>query len=316
MAISIRWIDDYKAISVLDELNIQHTLATISISKIDWGVTSDNRGRLDKGLEDSDKVDDFVIGMTAGDAFPKPIAVLAKSGHYQIPAGVHRVKAASKLGVKSIEVHLADIEQEDMIRFVGIQTNRKEGTRLSKDEAMEYAIHFCETGGYAAAETAKRLGISKSALQVALKSRRLAKEASEAGSRRAHSAPVHILNALGTLKANPTVLAKAIDHATKHGFSTDASRQLARNIVKQKTEAQQLAFIEKDDERRQIEVRANGPIRSRVRSNFLTAFRSLAASIEGKKTLDDLKISKGGEEHAAIDREWRALRRAINAILN
>lgn len=302
-----------KAESVLKKLKIKFSRGTFSQQEVNWKVTEENCGRLGTPVSDA-TVEDYADGFKRGDTFPAPIIVKTPVG-ILVVAGVHRVKGANVAGIDEMEgAYVAEIELPHFFRLVATMTNRLEGRRINRDEALAYAVDLCESKSLMPTEVADFLGVNHQTLNGKLRARELKKQAAEIGCKSAGRTTDAVAKAFARLAPNSKVLSAAFDHASRFAMTESEARELAQQVAKEKTEAQQLSLLEKRSEEKTQERSSPSVLTLAVRTKFIRTVHSIKSIIEGKKALTDLQIVRGSDEAKKLFEEWQEINSAIVSI--
>jgi ParB-like chromosome segregation protein Spo0J len=309
------WVRDPKAEFVLRQAKITSKRIVLDLEKIDWQTTEKNAGRFHRIISDS-TIEDFKGFIQRGDKMPMPVVAETAKGLFVVVAGVHRTKSALAAGKRTIAAYLASIEFPYQFRLVATLTNRLEGTRVTKEEALLYAVDLVTNGGLQPKEVAELLSVNLSSLNARLRCLRIRTQAIKAGSKKASQIADTTLKHLGPLTPNSKVLKAAVDYLYFFELGANEARDLALLVSKAKTEAQQLVIIEREASRRQREETPKAsPVTLAIRTKFLRTFHALVGILDGKTKLADLQIAKDSDEIKGIRKEWRELKKALNGIL-
>lgn len=309
---SVNWVDDPKVEDVLKKLGLKFKVKVIKLDDVDWKKSAINSGRVGKPINE-DTVDDYALSQKAGDRFPRPLAIEEKGVAPYYIAGVHRSKAAIKNGVKEIPSYVVQIRLPHEARLIAVMTNRKEGVRLNKEEALANALYLVQNYEITYQDAAKLLGIGLSSISNRIQTDRLKKQAFESGFM--GTLPVAHWDRLSKLKSNSKVLVAAAEFLEKHKIPQAEIPRFTDNILERKTEAQQLSFIEKQNGTYSVsaEVAKANPVFLPVRTKFIRALHSLS-TIAGGKTCTQLQIEQGTPEFKALKEEWVDLRKRLDKV--
>ena len=309
---TIEWISDPKAEAVLADLNIHFTKGRLTLSEVDWSATKQNAGRTGRAI-DKERVDEYALSMLEGDSFPMPIAVRSPES-VEILAGVHRTLAAKEAELQTISVYFATITLPHQARLIAIMTNCREGVRESKEQRLEQGVHLVKEFELKSTDVAALLRLPIETLRTRLRSEEVQQEAVEAGFK--GKLPISVFGKLVRIAGNAKVLASTCDCLSRIKNPTDESTNLVREVLKHKTEAQQLSCIEKCIEKDRIRqnVETESPIKLSMRAKFVRSLHSLETAV-GDRTREGLQIVKDSDDHNTLRREWRILRGKINRVL-
>lgn len=311
----IEWVKDFKAEDVLRRLNLKWEIVSVPLSSIDWESTSNNCGRL-RQKTSANYVADCRAAMELGDRFPMPVlSPFRESGKYLVLAGLHRCTAASEIGVQEIRSYVVKADFAYQWGAIAINTNLKEGLHVDRKEALDYAVHLATDGKMLPRDAAEITSVKVETLQSKLRAIQIRKEGILAGSRKANCLPEATLKVLGKLSSNSKVLVSAMDAAGDLLMTENQTREFVKGITKHKTEAQQLAEIEKRVEQAIIEKTPDiSPVSLPTRTKFIRCFHSLAGVVNGQTDPAELQIEKDSDEYKTLKKEWAILRRSLNAI--
>lgn len=309
--VSRKWAPCPKAVSVLEELGIPFRIANVAMDKIDWKATEYNSGRSGRAIT-PDTVDDYTLFMQRGDVFPMPVASI-KNGKATIVAGVHRSQAALKNGEPGIDCYVIDSQPELTERLVAVSTNRKEGIRLDKHEALEHAVHAVNDFQADPADVCRLFGVKLSALQDKLRVVKRRADLAKLGFR--GSLTDTALTKMGSVAKNDRVLLSVARLVDAYNLPTPEVQAICAKVAKGRTERQQLEDVEREASvLAQTVSTPHKRITQSVRTNFLSAFHKLQTVVGGSNTPEALQIVSDSDEHKQLKKEWKALKRNLDAI--
>jgi len=315
-----QWAKDPIAETVMRDLGLKPKLADIPIEDIDWEEIEKNLGRTGREIS-TDTVEDYALQMMDGAVFPRPIGVWTKSG-WLIPAGVHRVSAAREAGMTTVGIYVVTVALESELRQLALMTNRMQGMRIPRAEALRQAVFMVTSDGLVLDDVCRRLGVKKHTVQEKLMIQKTADRLLALGFR--HKFPDTCYMCLHTLIGNDKVFLAAAKLASSRKMTADSLREMTKAIRAEKTEALQLALIDREEaSAREIQEpppRADGSrvttvlhYRSKLLASISTLERLLVTS--KAKKVSDLQIVEGSDEHKQIKRRWVALRADLNKVL-
>lgn len=307
-----KWIDDPKAEWVMNKLGIKFEKGILRLDgsqKIDWDTTLKNTGRTGRAL-DSDKVDDFICDMLDGAEFPRPIIARTETGPVPV-AGVHRTTAAVRAELPAINCYYVDLQYDYQFVALAVRTNRTEGDRVGSEAATRYALQLVFEYDITIKNATNMLGVNLHTLQSLVRQQRLKNKVRDAGFSGVLNGKV--AEGLGPVSQNAKVMLAVAECARDMELSGEATADLAKRVAEGSSEAQQLDILKK--ERNDLEVvRAVQPGPTlQVRTLFLRHWRSLRNVIR-KRTLTELQIVQGSDEHNRLKKEWREFRGELDAI--
>lgn len=311
-----QWTKDPKAEAVLRELKLPIKTETVDLKKIDWKLASENFGRLGRPLV-SDTVEDYGLAMLEGHVFPMTVfARHTANGRvtalYPL-AGLHRSSAAREAGDGEIPAYIVENPLEHQERLIAGMTNRREGMRLNKSEAVEYAVHLVTECKIPAADAAKRLGVSAAYIHQRVRDDRVRKQAAEVGFR--GTLGPTIVRLLHRVAGNDKVLLATTQACHSHKLNEREADALTKTVAAQRTEAKQLAYLDEFQKSRQVELAPHSPVRLSVRGKFLRQLHALRTAIAGAERIEDLQIQRGSDDHKNIQKEWADLKKEITRLM-
>ncbi len=310
------WMPHPQAESTLNELSCRFTVEAISIAGVDWKLTDSNPGRADKNYHQG-VVDEYTVSMQNGDVFPYVIATKV-GDKYQILAGVKRTHAAARANRKWVICYLMNPEDatEEMKYLVAIQSNAKEGVRLTSEELTNYALDMMERHGTSVDTVAKLFRLQKNTINIALAIHRTRRRAIIAGFTK-------ILGETLWLKlsrlSNDNVLREFADLCFKYAITVTDATAFANSIKSKGTEAKQLVRvqeIESDLLRIKSAGRSGNPLlKSDERKKFIKYLVTLDNFLNRHKNLTELQMKKDSTDYkdceAVVKRVIRSLQNAI-----
>lgn len=311
------WKDDDKHLATMKEQGISHTCECVSVSKIDWKASEVNIGRLNRPL-DHEKIEDFVTIKRNGAVFPK--AILAKDGDkYTIVAGLHRSEADRDAGCESIECYVVRLRFPYEFKMLAVGTNRKEGDRISRNQAVEHAVDMVVNDNLDPSDVANKLSISVESIQRKLRIRETAKQCADAGCK--YHLTDEAYQRLSPLKVSDNVLSAAADVVGEYKMTGQEVADFVKQLKPKRNEAQKIAAIEEHAASlRKLRSPTNDkgiapPIKLPVRTTFLRLFHGLETVTDGKSTITDLQIEGDSDDHKDLKKRWQAMRTKIDAII-
>lgn len=309
--VSRKWAPCQKAVSVLEELKLPFRIANVSMDKIDWKATEYNAGRSGRAIN-LDTVDDYKLFMERGDVFPMPVASL-RNGKATIVAGVHRSQAALKVGEPGIDCYVIDTQPELTERLVAVMTNRKEGIRLDKHEALEHCVHAVMEFKADPSQVADYFGVRLSTLKDKLAVIRRRADLAKLGFRGTLSDTV--VSKLAAVAKNDKALLGVARLADSYNMVSADVQALALKVAKGRTELQQLNEIEQEASilAKTITTPTNRVTQS-VRTQFLAAFHKLVSVVGDSNTPEALQLVSDSDEYLQLKKEWKAIKRQLDAI--
>lgn len=307
-----QWAPCPKAISVLHELKIPYRIANVGMDKIDWKATEYNSGRSGRAIS-PDTVDDYALFMERGDVFPMPVASM-RNGKATIIAGVHRSQAALKTGQAGIDCYVIDAQPELNERLVAVMTNRKEGIRLDKSEALEHCVHAVNDFQANPAQVAGYFGVRISTLNEKLKAVKRRSDLAKLGFRGTLTDTV--LSKMGIISNNDKVMLSVARLADTYNLTAMDVQALSTKISKGRSELQQMEDIEREAS---VLSQTVGTPEKRVtlsiRTQFLSVFHKLQAIVGGNNTPESIQLVSDSDEHNQLRKEWKTLKRTLDAIM-
>lgn len=309
-----KWINDPKAEAVLASLNIKYTVGPLKLSDLNWKATEHNAGRAGRPI-DMSRIDEYADAMMAGDEFPMPIVVNTDNGP-EILAGVHRGKAAVVTDLwKTIPAYWANTKLPHEARMIACLTNRKEGARTTKEEAIEQALYIVNEFSLKASDVARIFLIPAQTLTDRIRADALRKEVVAIGFK--GKLPYTTFKNLAGISGNTKVALAACEYIAKSHGTCDDALSLSKELRKIKTEAQQLAKVESMTESAVIHANASSEsvIVLPLRTKFIRYLHSLGTVVGDSVSIKDMQIVPQSDEHNAIKKEWRAIRAKINRII-
>ena len=315
------WAACPKAEGVLDELGLSFKTIKVSIDCIDWKATEKNMGRLSRNLN-LETVDDYMTSMLDKNVFPMPIVQEISPDSYIVLAGVHRSRAAKDAGFKSIMAYLVPIEHEHEARLISTMTNRREGVRIDKSEAIQQAVYLILNDNLDSRQVCKMFGVVLSTVQHKLIAHSVREKLASLGFIKPMAD--FILGRLNPVSQIDSVLLLLAKYVYSTTPSQDEITLLLKKIKRAGSEAQKIAIIEVEAAEAKKIVNAlsskKGNSRSIVilpmRTKFLRHFHTLKNLVNEGKTLSGLQIKKDSDEHGQIKKEWAILRTKLDKIIN
>lgn len=305
----VKWVEDTKAEDVLKELNIKFNFQEVSIKNIDWKTTAKNSGRLTRAIDRS-QVEDYKLAMKAGNRFPRPILVLSQDGDYVVLAGVHRSTAAAELNCRVIDAYVIECNMDSQKRLVATMTNRREGKRVTADEALEYAAHYVYASGCTIEESAKLHQVNNRTLSKKVLAWKVRSQLGELN-RDAGKLPEVILHHIGKFRSNTNVMGAITDAIQGCDLRGDAVRDVCDRVAAKTTEADQLAEIEKVVEELTHPVAA---LSQPIKQKFARTLRALNNITNGRTSADELQLDPTTEEFSNLKEIWNAVKPRLSQV--
>lgn len=310
---TINWCADQKAEDVLRSVEVDYEVVRFPVSEIDWKETDNNPARITRKLNEGN-VEDYALAMMEGDHFPRPIVCSTEKG-YMVVAGVHRCKAAMEIGSnEEIEAYLAFPKLLHHIPLICYDSNRREGSRQEKEEALIGALYLVQNCDIGYRDAAKKLRVNPGTVKAKLSAVRVSTQAGESGFSKYLSESHWI--ALSRLKGNDKVLVACASYVYNRKLTSDQTRDTVSEVVKHRTEASQLACIEEFDKAAlgspaETVVGPVKPISLPTRTKFFRWFNCLS-NLVGNKKLEELQIVRDSDEHKNLKKSWADFKRRMN----
>lgn len=310
--VSRKWAPCPKAVSVLEQLGITFRIANVAMDKIDWKATEYNSGRSGRAIS-PDTVDDYTLFMQRGDVFPMPVASM-RNGKATIVAGVHRSQAALKAGEPGIDCYVIESQPELTERLVAVMTNRKEGIRLDKHEALEHCVHCVMDFKADPTEVAEYFGVRLHTLQEKLRCMKRRADLAKLGFRGTLTDTV--INKMANVAKNDKVMLGVARLAESYNLTAVQVQDISAKVAKGRSELQQLEEIEREASVLQRTVSTTDrKVTHSIRTQFLAAFHKLETIVGDNNTPESMQLVSDSDEHQTLRKEWKILKRKIDAIL-
>lgn len=313
----LKWVPCQKAEWVLRKLSLTWEIKRVQYANVDWSATNENLGRIDRNMS-PERIEEYAEFMLNGAEFPRPI-IIERNNRATIIAGVHRSHSAVKIGQTHFDAYLiVPCPDELLVKYVAELTNRIEGFRTDKNHGMERAIDLVVNHGADPQEASDILCVSKDSLLSRIRIMKRKQELAERGYTGA--LPDTAIDKLAPMQSNAKVMCAIATLADDFRLTSTNVHDIAKQASQAKTEAQQLAIVEKHEaELRRICNPAKATVTRVVVSNrtkFLKAFRNLAMVVQDGSETSGLNFDKGSDEFRSIQSEYHDLRSRLDAIFH
>lgn len=255
---------DPKAEQMLEASLVDYVyMEDVDITQFDEEQSLRNQARIDPPLY-SDMVTQYAEAMSNGAEFPALVGYEDDKGQIILIDGNHRLHAAKKAGVTSVDAYIVDAAA-DVIQALTYQANATHGRPQTEEEKTHHAIHLRDLG-YTNKEAALTVGLTESKVSQAF--------AMELQMRRGRKLGVHkALSALNRgvrMQVNPiqsdnVFKALVTFVAASKGLTRIEVGSLIEQVRKETTEEAQLSTILEFKKAKQAEQRTDG--RTKYRHN-------------------------------------------------
>jgi predicted transcriptional regulator len=160
----LKWRDDADAMAVLSFIGVTSVIREIALSEVDWAESSNNCARLAHPLN-NEKIEEYHRSMECGDVFPRIVVESTKTG-FVILGGNQRMAAVKRFDgvVATVDAYvtqpLTEANREVVIRSM----NSRHGWGSEKEERLEHAQYLVRRHGFSAADVARLLAVSPTAI--------------------------------------------------------------------------------------------------------------------------------------------------------
>jgi ParB-like chromosome segregation protein Spo0J len=218
----------------------------------------------------------YAEAMADGAIFP-PIVVAqdAVPGGYLILDGNHRFAAAKLAGKERIEAYITSDLSERQIMVLTFDANTKHGLPTSAEERKQHAVYLVETAGISQKEASSMLNVPARELQNEISrvraDKRLARLAVERWDSLAKSTRARLDNI-----RDDVVLKAAADLAVQAKLAHDSVAPLVTEINQTSAQADALAVVAAERERRKAQIKMTVGGRTRMPTDVVRLSRSVA----------------------------------------
>ena len=264
-----------------------------------------------------DDVQRYTIAMQQPDAnFFGP--VLYQNGKGKIAAdGNHRCEAYDCAGFAvpgaTIGAYILDTDDEMLINFVTRCLNQTNGRPQTKDEAVEQALWLLDNyPSLTQSDVATQVGVNQSTISQAVRARNTANALRE---RRVNPDRLSrtTLTELARLSHTEPAMAVAADIAIKNELGLPEVKQMVAAVKEQRSEAKQLAVLEKFETDAQRNKPKPMERRNTTKSQYHRAIHTLFGIVAKHPSLEHLQITSKSEI-AEAKRDWEKLWEAMEKI--
>jgi len=309
----INFVTCIKTEYLLKNEGIKWEIHKVPLSKISWGKSSQNAGRVGRKLDES-TVEEYGLGMLNGDPFPY-VCLAMEGNQYVIVCGNHRCHGAKEAGFTHVTAYIIKLKHEIDYRIIAFLSNRKEGLRENKSQAIAFAADIKSETGCTAAEAAKKCGLKTGTLQTYLKGMKVRQHCNSLGLKTQSLSQSHMIH-LNKVMHSDNILRESVKLASIPSVTAIRLGGFMDDINEQRTEAKQLVLLEDILEDRKSEIpRKRGGITMDKHAQFNRTYNKMASFVNGSGDLvSGIDYDRDSDEFKSKKANWPSIRRAINGL--
>jgi len=245
------WRRDKDAEIILAENGMGWDYTAIPLNLIDRPLSLRNNARMT--ALDRDEADVYAADMQRGDAFPALVLFPQPDGTYQVASGNHRAYAAEKAGRKRVDAYIVATNDVTMRSLLTQTFNKRHGIRPPQGDRVNQAIRWMQETGRAPSFVALRFGVPESSIRRVQRENRRAQRFNSA---RIPTQPLRkrTQELLDRIPNDPP-MARAAHLAMEAKLPDDEVQTLVERVLEQRTEAGQVAAVERFGERDDVKQR-------------------------------------------------------------
>lgn len=291
----VKWCRSPKDEAVLDSLDISYEIVSLPMSQVNWDALAKNCGRVTRPKNESD-VEDYRQMMEAGDEFPMCIYGGWDDGF--VPAsGAHRSWSAKGLEEDEIKCYLADISTEGEYEVIALLTNRNNGTKMERQEALEKAVELgCRPGAPPLKEIANLLSVNVNTLRARVKTWKMRETINDQlGIESLDDISDNVVNVLAKYQHEVPILTAFCALANTQKLTGDECREYSKRVDRCKTEKSKLLMLERlsneHDKLSKVQGRRPSIVTSRA-AKLRSGLSMLMISLGDRPSLTNMNIDK------------------------
>lgn len=301
----------------LDSYQVEYEYVDeIAIKEIDIAKSLTNFARVEDAIN-IEAVGFFSVAWKRGDVFPPIVLWKVDDKSIVVLDGNHRIKVATEIGIPAYPFGAYIIKNitEAMARKIKSVMNTLNGMMATLADRVTHAIQRVELDGIDREEAATEAGIMRDALTKAIYAKESKNRAVATGIKGSGS-----LNPTSCVNLNQIKLAEpykiAIETVIAGKLKGDAVAELAREIVRKKSEREQVEYAKQERNRYHTIIKETGAIPKRAEKGWANLSKVMSAILRIKKeTVKALpyQLQKKLADKIDQDIEWLSeLKRCIN----
>lgn len=282
----VKWIRDYQAEKILNDLGIKYEIKTIAIATINKTESLQNKARLDLSL-DQNNVDSIARGAALGD--PVPALVIRRKSNkmkidYTVAGGNHRLEAVIRLGEEVVECYQVEVGENEF-SVLCQKLNLANGKGVTVADRVRYAVDAIDKGICSTQKEASEMfRVDANAISHKLAERRVyLKLSSRTDS--SYKPPLKVAKALANIQSKD-VHDKAFEFVeSSKKLNREDVVEVINTAMAKETIAEQIAVFE--------QAKALTPERKIATADkqaFLKSLRKIESILDKHKTLESLDI--------------------------
>lgn len=319
MVSSKGWTRDLAAEQLFDRIGAEYEYVTIPTNQINQGLSLQNQARLEVSLV-QETVEEYAEAMRNGAAFPALAVFPLGDGTYRLAGGNHRLGAALAVKRATVDAYLIRASGAEMQRLITTSLNSVVGMRPRREELVLQAISAMEQFGRTQVFVANQYNVPVTAIQ-----RTLSERSSRTRLRLAGISPdTFSKDAIRELAKIPSdeVLRRAATLQEDAALQTPVIRDIVRQVMTKRSEAEQLAYLEEVSSRPDIKSRKAEKNRGRPtptnkrRMEILRGLRTVEHLLDKYTTRGQVGLADDDEYGAVVSLAYRVLSQveALNAV--
>jgi predicted transcriptional regulator len=222
------------------------------VGDIDIGRSQKNQARLINPL-DEELVAQYAIDMKAGDEFP-PIVVWADRKGNVLISGIHRTMAALEANIDTLPAWVVTPDTQAQVSVLTYEANTTHGKATAIMERVQQAMFLIDTG-VTATDAAKLLHVAPKDISRYTRIREGRERLKRGGFKRPDRITDTRVERLAALRADDVLMAAA-NLMKDADLTFEAVNELVVEVNKHRSDADQLATVEKERKRQQNEIQA------------------------------------------------------------
>jgi len=311
----MKWVRDTVAEPKLKQMGYELEVQTdYPLSDVDIETSKSNQSRAGRNIKDDSVLSYGQLMQSPGATFKMPILNVIKRCPVVVISGIHRVCAAELAGLPKIDTYIMHLTRPiDLDLIPRIVNCWESNNSLSKDEKLTNAAFMIEHYSMELKEAAAKFGVPYSWVNTFMRQNDVANQIAEAGIKPENISRT-LLTKLSPLQDNVKVLASATSFIVKNDISGNEAEQFIEEVKKGKTEATQLAVVDKWDHavnKRQPKERT--PIKTSVRTRFMKLLSLMRLCLEANPTTGKLQLQP--KDFQGVTNDWQAIERIMNKMV-
>lgn len=311
----MKWVRDTIAEPKLKQMGYELEVQTdYQLSNIDIETSKANQSRAGRYIKDDSVLSYGQLMQSPGATFKMPILNVIKRCPVIVLSGLHRVCAAELVGLPKIDAYVMHLTRPiDLDLIPRIINCWESNNSLAKDEKLTNVAFMIEHYSMELKEAAAKFGVPYSWINTFMRQNAVAAQVAEVGVQ-PDSISRALLTKLSPLQDNVKIFAATTRFIVKNNVVGNAAEQFIEEVRKGKTEAAQLAIVDKWEQAiNKQQAKERTPIKTPVRTRFKKLLSLMRLCLEANPTVGKLQLQP--KDFQDITSDWQIIDRIMGKMI-